>query len=201
MIRTIQTASLALLAFVFTSSPNAHAAILVINGIEPFDTNLGMLVQTVVTLDPISQQTASYETNFSSVDSHPHTVNPPPVLVPGFDTFTFVPVQTSVENSPSFGSHSHSFNLLASVKFYTGANLNWFLNPANAPINSVFTPAFQTSFNEGHVHSVNLNPIVPRTAFTYTPVPEPGTLSLLVLGGITQMCRRKRRSHGDLVSL
>ncbi|NOY43740.1 MAG: PEP-CTERM sorting domain-containing protein [Planctomycetes bacterium] len=189
---TIRTISIALLALMSIPSLCAQAAVLQINGIAPFDTNLGVLTQAVVTLDPIPQQTGNYQTIFPSISSHLHTVNTPPVLVPGFDNFVFAPVQTSIESSPSLGTHSHSFNLFPSFKIYTGAGLAWFLNPANTPINSVPVPAFQTNLGEGHVHLINLSPIVPRTAFTYNPIPEPATLSLLSLGGIALMLRRKR---------
>lgn len=173
---------------------NAEAAILLTNGIAPFDINLGTLTQVLVILDPVPVQTSPHITSFNTISPHIHFVNPPPVSLTGLGSFPFAPVLTSPASSGIFDSHSHAVNLLPSVKIYSGGNLNWFLNPANATINSVPMPIFPTSMNENHNHLVQPLPIVPRTVYTFDPIPEPATLAMACLSGLAFVFQQRRTS-------
>ncbi len=177
------------------TSQSIEAATLLTNGISPFDSNLGTLTQVLVVLDPAPAQTSPHITSFNTISPHIHFVNPPPVSLTGLGTFPFVVVPTSPASSGIFDSHSHAVNLLPSVKIYAGGNLSWFLNPANAPINSVPMPILTTSMNnQNHNHLVQPLPIVPRTVYTFdpVPVPEPTAFALACLGGLPFVFRRSR---------
>jgi len=192
MLTIIRTASITVLALLATASSNANAASFQINGIAPFDTNLGTLTHVVVSLDPSPVQTTSYETTFNSISTHLHHVFAPAANISGLGSFSFAQVATSYEGSNSFSSHSHNVNIFASVNNYAGAGLNWFLNPANLPVNSVLMPTFPTTNNENHSHNIHLFPIVPRTTYTYTPIPEPTTFALLAIAGLAAISGRRQ---------
>ena len=167
-------------ALLMSFSSTAESATLQINGIAPFNTSLGTLTNVTVSIDPFPTQTSSHQT-ISSIPSHAHLSQPNPLPVPGLGSFLFSTSPTSTNNSSAFGSHSHSVNNTAAIKNFSGAGLVWFLN-ANPPINSVVIPPFPTQNNQGHTHTVNYAPVVPITTFTYNPIPEPATATLMMLG-------------------
>lgn len=187
MIRSI-TATLVLLLAISAGS----AATINLSGVPSFDTNLGTLVQATVTIDPLEVTTGDHQ-SFGGISNHTHTFLPLAASVPGLSAFPFAPVQTSNESSPAFGTHNHTVDVLPSVQVFTGSGLNWFLNPANN-VNVVFFPTQNTVGSEGHSHTVNLMPTVPRTVFEFIPapvVPEPSTACLLVIAGIGAVGRRR----------
>lgn len=186
----IVTVALSVFVLLLAVSP-ARAAVLGINGIAPFDTNLGTLTSVTVTINPIPQSTSIHTTNFDNVDNHLHQFNLLPTAITGLGSFNYTPVFTSVGSSPAFGSHDHTLDVPASVKVFSGGNLAWFLNPASPTINSVTYPVQNTSTAEDHNHTVFLSPAVPHTVYTYDPVPEPASLALFGLGGAMVLRRRR----------
>lgn len=179
----------ALALFVITSQ-GTHAASMQLNSIAPFDTNLGTLTHVTVFLNPNPVQTNSENSNFSN--SHQHSASSPPVTVPGLGGFNFPAVLTSASSGNPLTSHDHIVDLSPAVKNFGGASLSWFLNPGNAPINSVSMPFFHTSTSAGHDHTVHPFPVTPLTIYTFDPVPEPTTLGLLSLGLLMMTVRRQR---------
>lgn len=177
----IRTRLFALLA-VASLCAAAPAATITLPGIPSFDTNLGTLTKATVTIDPIQVETEPYETNFSSISNHFHFFNPLAASVPGLGVFPFAPVQTSIEDSNAFSSHTHTVDPLPSVQVFMGSALAWFLDPVNG-VNTILFPVQQTQAIEDHVHMVRLLPTQPTTTFEFTPavIPEPAALGLLAL--------------------
>ena len=146
---------LAVLALLAISFQNAHAGTISINGIAPFDTNLGTLIHVLVTIDPPNVPT-SVHTSAGPIGSHQHLVSAPPIVIPGLDTFTFATLPTTPKSSGGSNEHHHSIDLVASIKSYTGPSLSWFLDAGNPTITSIIVPPFATASNAGHDHTVNL---------------------------------------------
>lgn len=184
-------AALSAFAVVLSAVSPADAATLNINGIAPFDTNLGTLTSVKITIDPIQQNTQSYTTQFDNISNHSHLFNPLATSIPGLGVFNYAPVFTSVGGSAPFGTHDHTVNVFATFNVYNGPDLAWFLNAGNPTINSVTFPPQNTAPNEDHTHTVLLLPAVPHTVFTYDPVPEPASLALFGLGSTLFMRRRR----------
>jgi hypothetical protein len=174
-----------------TAGP-ASAALLNVNALHPFDTNLGTLNSVTVQFDPTQVLTDDHSAGFSSIPNHTHTFVPDPITITGLGTFTFPFSQTSVEDSNPFGDHHHLVDPLPAVKvFNTPSELAWFLDSNSPTITNLPTQFDQTAPNEGHQHNVVLNNIAIRTTFDYTPVPEPGSLALVGVASLALIRRRR----------
>ena len=119
---TPRHALLAVLSLSMVAGANTFAATLQTSGIAPFDTNLGVLTQVVVTLDPAPAPTSPYQAGLLPIPTHAHVVSPPPVSISGLGTFTFPSnLPTTAADSDPFDSHFHYIDLPPSMNFYSGA--------------------------------------------------------------------------------
>ncbi|MFN3166912.1 MAG: PEP-CTERM sorting domain-containing protein [Phycisphaeraceae bacterium] len=187
---TIARFAIALSALSLLIGAPTDAAVLVSNGIQPFDTNLGTLNSVTVELDPAPTQTGSYD-GFVSEPNHAHLFQPQPVSLAGLGTFNFPTVQTSFESHPLGGSHTHVVNPLPATNVYSGGGLAWFLDANSPTIGAIAFPQQQTQTAEGHEHTVLLSPVLPRTTYHYTPVPEPGSLAFVGVASLALLRRRR----------
>lgn len=184
--------SIAVAALLLLTTSSASAVQITVNHVGPFNTSLGTLNSATVFLDPYPTTVTASLNGLSPVPSHVHLYQPPPVTVPGLSTFNFPSTQTSVGSAPSVSSHDHSVDPLPSVQQFSGPGLAWFLNPGNPTYAAFSVPSNLTTTNEGHYHYVSLGIVPARTTFDYTPVPEPGSVALVGLGGLALLRRRRR---------
>jgi hypothetical protein len=170
------------------------------NGVVFFDTSLGTLHRVTVTVDPPIDETsfiAIFGLPPTPVDDHEHVVTFPPFTLPG-RWVAFPPVTTSVNNLPTLGFHTHTFDLPPIVEVYEGDDVTYFIfNGMNIIPGGYIFQNFNTSESEGHVHSIadpGINYLtMATTTFEYMPIPEPATaMMLLCLVPVAMSVRRRR---------